>query len=47
MHAKRIAQDTAKKKETLYNEFKARQGFDALDKEIDLMEASSSVASPE
>jgi hypothetical protein len=47
MHAKRIAQNTAKKKEALYNEFKARQGFDALDKEIDLMEASSSVASPE
>ena len=47
MQAKEATRNAAKKKETLYNEFKAKQGFDALDKEIDGMETSSSVASPE
>ncbi len=47
MQAKEATRNAAKKKEALYNEFKAKQGFDALDKEIDGMETSSSVASPE
>ena len=45
--AKQTARNAAKKEEALYNEFKARQGFDDLDKEIDRMESASSVAAPE
>ena len=45
--AKQTARNAAKKEEALYNEFKARQGFDDLDKEIDKMESASSVAAPE
>ena len=37
----------AKKEEALFNEFKARQAFDALDRAIDRIETSSSVAKPE
>ena len=47
MQAKEATRNAAKKQEALYNEFKAKQGFEALDKEIDSMETSSSVASPE
>tara|TARA_B100000809_G_C14916558_1_gene451843 strand:+ start:217 stop:753 length:537 start_codon:yes stop_codon:yes gene_type:complete len=37
IQTKNAMRNSAKKDEALYNEFKARQGFDALDKEIDLM----------
>ena len=47
MQAKEATRNAAKKQEALYNEFKASQGFDALDKEIEGMKTSSSVASPE
>ena len=42
-----IEDKLAKKEESLYNEFKARQAFDSLDKAIDRMKGSSSVAKPE
>ena len=45
--AKAAARLAAKSEEALYNEFKARQAFDALDSAIDRMGTSSSVASPE
>ena len=45
--AKVAARDLAKKEESLYNEFKARQAFDSLDQAIDRMKGSSSVAKPE
>ena len=45
--AKEIAMLEAKKEEALYNEFKARQAFDSLDRAIDGMKGYSSVASPE
>ena len=45
--AKTIARELAKKEESLYNEFKARQAFDSLDQAIDRMKGSSSVAKPE
>ena len=37
IQTKNAMRNSAKKDEALYNEFKARQGFDALDKEIDRM----------
>ena len=45
--AKETARNAAKRQESLYNEFKARQGFEALDKEFDQMESATSVAAPE
>ena len=45
--AKVSARELAKKEESLYNEFKARQAFDSLDQAIDRMKGSSSVAKPE
>ena len=45
--AKAAARSEAKKEEALYNEFKARQAFDALDQAMDRMKGSSSVADPE
>ena len=45
--AKAAARLEAKKEEALYNEFKARQAFDALDQAMDRMKGSSSVAGPE
>ena len=45
--AKSAARLEAKKEEALYNEFKARQAFDALDQAMDRMKGSSSVAAPE
>jgi len=45
--AKAAARLEAKKEEALYNEFKARQAFDALDQAMDKMKGSSSVAAPE
>jgi hypothetical protein len=45
--AKIVARELAKKEESLYNEFKARQAFDSLDQAIDRMKGSSSVAKPE
>ena len=45
--AKETARNAAKKEEALYNEFKARQGFESLDKEFDDMESATSVAAPE
>ena len=45
--AKETARNAAKKEEALYNEFKARQGFESLDKEFDKMESATSVAAPE
>jgi len=45
--AKVVARELAKKEESLYNEFKARQAFDSLDQAIDRMKGSSSVAKPE
>ena len=36
--AKKAVEAEAKKDEALYNEFKAVQGFDALNEEIDNME---------
>jgi len=45
--AKAAARLAAKNEEALYNEFKARQAFDALDSAIDRMGTSSRVASPE
>ncbi len=45
--AKAVARLEAKKEEALYNEFKARQAFDALDRAMDRMKGSSSVAAPE
>ena len=45
--AKAAARTSAKNEEALYNEFKARQAFDALDQAMDRMTGSSSVASPE
>ena len=45
--AKETARNAAKKEEALYNEFKARQGFESLDKEFDEMESATSVAAPE
>lgn len=45
--AKATARSAAKKQEALYNEFKARQGFEALDKEFDNMETTSSTSAPE
>ncbi len=44
---KAAARIEAKKEEALYNEFKARQAFDSLDKAIDRMQGTSSVANPE
>ena len=43
----KAAADQAKKEEALYNEFKARQAFDALDQAIDRIKGSSSVAPKE
>ena len=45
--AKATARLEAKKEEALYNEFKARQAFDALDQAMDRMKGASSVANPE
>ena len=45
--AKAAAREIAKNEEALYNEFKARQAFESLDKAIDRMKGSSSVAKPE
>ena len=45
--AKAASRLAAKNEEALYNEFKARQAFDALDSAIDRMGTSSRVASPE
>ena len=45
--AKSLAKTEAKKQEALYNEFKARNAFDALDDAIDNMKTASSVSSPE
>ena len=45
--AKAAARSEAKKEEALYNEFKARQAFDALDQAIDRIKGSSSVAPKE
>ena len=45
--AKAAARIEAKKEEALYNEFKARQAFDALDQAIDRRTGASSVAGPE
>ena len=45
--AKAVAREIAKNEEALYNEFKARQAFESLDKAIDRMKGSSSVAKPE
>ncbi len=45
--AKASARVLAKKEESLFNEFKARNAFDSLDKAIDRMKGSSSVAKPE
>ena len=45
--AKATARSEAKKEEALYNEFKARQAFDALDQAIDRIKGSSSVAPKE
>jgi len=45
--AKATAKREAKREEALYNEFKARQAFDALDQAIDRIKPSSSVANPE
>lgn len=45
--AKAAAKSEAKKEEALYNEFKARQAFDALDQAIDRIKGSSSVAPKE
>ena len=45
--AKAAARSEAKKEESLYNEFKARQAFDALDQAIDRIKGSSSVAPKE
>ena len=45
--AKATARLEAKKEEALYNEFKARNAFNSLDRAIDNMKASSSVATPE
>ena len=45
--AKAAARTSAKNEEALYNEFKARQAFDALDQAMDRITGSSSVASPE
>ena len=45
--AKAAARLEAKKEEALYNEFKARQAFDALDQAIDRIKGSSSVAPKE
>ena len=45
--AKAAARTSVKNEEALYNEFKARQAFDALDQAMDRMTGSSSVASPE
>ncbi len=42
--AKENSRIEAKKEEALYNEFKARQAFDSLDKAIDKMKPSSRVA---
>lgn len=47
MRAKETVRNEAKKREALYNEFKARQAFDDLDKEFDDMGSTSSVAAPE
>ena len=45
--AKAAARNEAKKEEALYNEFKARQAFDALDQAMDRMKGSTSVAPKE
>ena len=45
--AKAAARSEAKKEEALYNEFKARQAFDALDQAIDRIKGSSRVAPKE
>ena len=45
--AKATARLEAKKEEALYNEFKARQAFDSLDKAIDRIKGSSRVAPKE
>tara|TARA_B100000073_G_scaffold342392_1_gene345423 strand:+ start:769 stop:1335 length:567 start_codon:yes stop_codon:yes gene_type:complete len=45
--AKSAARKMAKKEESLFNEFKARQAFDSLDKAMDRMKGSSSVAKSE
>ena len=42
--AKAAAREMAKKEESLFNEFKARQAFDALDESIDRIKGSSSVS---
>ena len=45
--AKAAARNEAKKEEALFNEFKARQAFDALDQAMDRMKGSTSVAPKE
>ena len=42
--AKAAARDIVKKEEALFNEFKARQAFNALDESIDRIKGSSSVS---
>lgn len=42
--AKAAAREMAKREEALFNEFKARQAFDALDESIDRIKGSSSVS---
>ena len=43
--AKAAAREIAKSEEALYNEFKARQAFESLDKAIDRMKGSSALLS--
>ena len=45
--AKAIARKLEKKEESLYNQFKARQAFDSLDRAMDEMKGSSSIAKTE
>ena len=45
--AKAAARNEAKKEEALFNEFKARQAFDALDQAMDRMKGATSVAPKE
>ena len=45
--AKAFARKLEKKEESLYNQFKARQAFDSLDRGLDEMKGSSSIAKTE
>ena len=40
--AKKATRDAAKRETALYNEFKARNAFDAMDREFENMDTSSS-----